>query len=153
MGPDTPGYPSAKMVRPWFPLRLNFTGIARPALATLTCGGLATGCKESLELRPLVGADIAIRALGPRHAPLIGRDGVAFNIGAIVGRIDGHTARSQRMSSGAARGIQRERAEIQLRLRDLREMATASCRAARPIRVKVGTARIETCELLVETVR
>src|SRR6185295_17121833 len=38
-----PGLPAARMPRPRSPPRLNLTGMALPALATLTVGRLSTG--------------------------------------------------------------------------------------------------------------
>src|SRR2546428_104536 len=36
------------MTRPWFPCRLNFTGMVAPALNLFRAGGLATGEKNPL---------------------------------------------------------------------------------------------------------
>jgi len=46
--PDA-GEPAAKMFKPLFPLRLNFTGIALPALTMLSVGGLPTGEKNPVK--------------------------------------------------------------------------------------------------------
>src|SRR5689334_21960066 len=44
------GEPVARMLSPRFPCRLNLTGIALHALATLTTGGLSTGATKPLKL-------------------------------------------------------------------------------------------------------
>ena len=41
---------AAKMFRPLLPLRLNFTGIERPAFISLKTGGLSTGEKKPEKL-------------------------------------------------------------------------------------------------------
>jgi len=43
------GEPAAKMSRPLLPLRLNLTGMARPALTAFTIGGLPTGEKKPVK--------------------------------------------------------------------------------------------------------
>src|SRR6476469_2344333 len=40
------GEPAGKIPRPWFPPRLNVTGIASPPLTRFTTGGLSTGAKN-----------------------------------------------------------------------------------------------------------
>src|SRR5438309_8980804 len=48
IGPD-PGTPPAKMFNPKLPPKLNFTGIALPALTELTTGRLSTGWKNPVK--------------------------------------------------------------------------------------------------------
>ncbi len=49
MGPEE-GESGANMLKPLLPLRLNFTGIALPALTMLSTGGLLTGWKNPVKL-------------------------------------------------------------------------------------------------------
>src|SRR5262245_10944353 len=49
MGPED-GEPTANIPRPLNPLKLNFTGMALPALTTLTTGKLSTGWKKPAKL-------------------------------------------------------------------------------------------------------
>src|SRR6185503_6044318 len=48
-GPED-GEPAANIPSPLFPLKLNFTGIARPACTTLNTGRLSTGWKKTAKL-------------------------------------------------------------------------------------------------------
>jgi len=49
IGPEE-GELAANMFRPLFPLRLNFTGMARPAFTTLNAGRLLMGEKKPVKL-------------------------------------------------------------------------------------------------------
>ena len=57
------GKPGAKISRPLSPFRLNFTGIALPALTTLTAGGLLTGEKKPVKFSSTV--TVAVQVASP----------------------------------------------------------------------------------------
>ncbi len=46
-----PGDPAAKMLNPWLPLRLNFTGTALPAFTPFMTGRLSIGWKKPVQLK------------------------------------------------------------------------------------------------------
>lgn len=67
------GYPAAKMLKPWLPPRVNFTGTALPALTLFSTGRLSTGGKNPWKLSvvlphvPVVQVVAVVQKLASSH--------------------------------------------------------------------------------------